>query len=296
MIDLHTHTKYSDGTDSVAELLSNAESKKLNIISITDHNTALAYNELKKMSYKQYYTGEIVPGIELNTKVLGVPIEILGYGIDYNKMNEMLKDVYIPAEERNKIEVKRLYDKCIKAGIKLEEDCLKNFDSTSFASKFIQNEIKKFSENRDIITEDAWNDTKVFYRKYMSNPEGILYVEMDDFVPDFNVASELVEKAEGLVFLPHIYEYRENSERILAYILENYKIDGIECFYTTFTDEQKARLVKLCNDRKLYMSGGSDYHGKNKPNVDVGVGFGNLKVEDSIIDAWVRKVKMFKKY
>lgn len=248
------------------------------------------------MNYKQYYTGEIVPGIELNTKVLGVPIEILGYGIDYNKMNEMLKDVYIPAEERNKIEVKRLYDKCIKAGIKLEEDCLKNFDSTSFASKFIQNEIKKFSENRDIITEDAWNDTKVFYRKYMSNPEGILYVEMDDFVPDFNVASELVEKAGGLVFLPHIYEYRENSERILAYILENYKIDGIECFYTTFTDEQKARLVKLCNDRKLYMSGGSDYHGKNKPNVDVGVGFGNLKVEDSIIDAWVGKVKMFKKH
>lgn len=48
MIDLHTHTRYSDGTDSVAELLSNAESKKLNIISITDHNTALAYNELKK--------------------------------------------------------------------------------------------------------------------------------------------------------------------------------------------------------------------------------------------------------
>ncbi len=293
MIDLHTHTKYSDGADSVIELLKNAESKKLNIISITDHNTALAYDELEKMNYKQYYTGKIIPGIELNTKALGVPIEILGYGIDYKKMNEMLKDVYIPAEERNKIEVKRLYDRCIKAGIKLDEDCLKNFDSTSFASKFIQTEIKKYQENKEIITEDAWNDTKVFYRKYMSNPEGILYVEMDDFVPDFNVASELVKKAGGLIFLPHIYEYRENSERILAYILENYKIDGIECFYTTFTDEQKTGLVKLCNDRELYMSGGSDYHGKNKPNVDIGIGFGNLKVEDSIIDAWVEKVESF---
>lgn len=293
MIDLHTHTKYSDGADSLIELLKNAESKKLNIISITDHNTALAYDELEKMNYKQYYTGKIIPGIELNTKVLGVPIEILGYGIDYKKMNEILGDVYIPAEERNKIEVKRLYDKCIKAGIKLEKDCLKNFDGTSFASKFIQAEIKKYQENKDIITEDAWNDTKVFYRKYMSNPEGILYVEMDDFVPDFNVASELVKKAGGLVFLPHIYEYRENSERILSYILENYKIDGIECFYTTFTDEQKTGLVKLCKDRELYMSGGSDYHGKNKPNVDVGIGFGNLKVEDSIIDDWIEKVQMF---
>lgn len=292
MIDLHTHTKYSDGADSLIELLKNAESKKLNIISITDHNTALAYDELGKMNYKQYYTGKIIPGIELNTKVLGVPIEILGYGIDYKKMSEILGDVYIPAEERNKIEVKRLYDRCIKAGIKLEKDCLKNFDGTSFASKFIQLEIKKYQENKDIITEDAWNDTKVFYRKYMSNPEGILYVEMDDFVPDFNVASELVKKAGGLVFLPHIYEYRENSERILSYILENYKIDGIECFYTTFTDEQKTGLVRLCKDRELYMSGGSDYHGKNKPNVDIGIGFGNLKVEDSIIDDWIEKVQM----
>lgn len=292
MIDLHTHTKYSDGADSVMELLRNAESKKLNIISITDHNTASAYDELEKMNYKQYYTGKIIPGIELNTKVLGVPIEILGYGIDYEKMNETLKDVYIPAEERNKIEVKRLYDRCIKAGIRLEEDCLKNFDGTSFASKFIQTEIKKYLENKKIITEDAWDDTKVFYRKYMSNPEGILYVEMDDFVPDFNVASDLVKKAGGLVFLPHIYEYRENSERILAYILENYKIDGIECFYTTFSDEQKERLVKLCSDKRIYMSGGSDYHGKNKPNVDIGVGFGNLKVEDSIINDWIEKIKM----
>lgn len=293
MIDLHTHTKYSDGTDAVVELLNNAESKKLNIISITDHNTALAYEELERINYKQYYDGRIIPGIELNTKILGVPIEILGYGIDYKKINKMLKDVYIPAEERNKIEVKRLYDRCIKAGIRLEKDCLNNFDGTSFASKFIQIEIKKYLENKKIITEDAWDDTKVFYRKYMSNPEGILYVEMDDFVPDFNVASELVKKAGGLVFLPHIYEYRENSERILAYILENYEIDGIECFYTTFTDEQKERLVKLCDDRQIYMSGGSDYHGKNKPNVDIGIGLGNLKVEDSIIDNWREKVKMF---
>ena len=40
------------------------------------------------------------------------------------------------------------------------------------------------------------------------------------------------------------------------------------------------------------MSGGSDYHGKNKPNVDIGIGFGKLKVEDSIIDDWIEKVQM----
>ena len=81
---------------------------------------------------------------------------------------------------------------------------------------------------------------------------------------------------------------------ILDYILKTYKIDGIECFYTTFTKEQSERLVELCKDRNLYMSGGSDYHGKAKPNVDLGVGFGEMRIEESIIDEWKNKVTYYK--
>ena len=285
MIDLHTHTKYSDGTDDVIEYLKKAEGK-VDIISITDHNTALAYEELEKIDIKKYYTGKIIPGIELNTKVLNIPIEILGYGIDYKKMNELVKEIYLPAEERNKIEAKRLYEKCIKMGIKIKKDCIEEFDSSMFASKFIHNEIKKNEENRKFITEDAWEDVKIFYRKYMSSPESPLYVEMDDLVPDFNTASNLVRKAGGLVFLPHIFEYRENSIKILNYILENYKIDGIECYYTTFSDEQTKYLLDICGKNNLYKSGGSDYHGLNKINVNIGIGNGNLNIDNDIIKGW----------
>ena len=295
LIDLHMHTKYSDGTDSVSEILNRVDKKNLNIISITDHNTALAYKEMENMDIDKFYKGNIIPGIELNTKALGVPIEILGYGIDYKKMNELVKNVYIPAEKRNYIEVERLYNKCMKAGMKLNSNCLENFDGTMFASKFIHSQIVKYDENKDIVSEDAWNDTKVFYRKYMSNPAGILYVEMDDFVPEFNVAMNLVRECGGLVFIPHIFEYRDNSRKILEHILENYNIDGIECFYTTFTEQQKQELVELCKERKLFMSGGSDYHGATKPNVDVGTGMGNLVVNDEIISDWIENVKFFNK-
>ncbi len=142
MIDLHMHTNYSDGTDTVIELLQNAEKANLEIISITDHNTAAAYEELEKIDVAQYYGGRIIPGIEINTKVLGVPIEILGYGIDYKKMKEKIKEVFLPLEERNKIEAQRLYEKCIVAGIKFEENCLDNYDGTYFASKFIISEMR----------------------------------------------------------------------------------------------------------------------------------------------------------
>lgn len=294
MIDLHMHTKYSDGSDSCTEILKRVQERNLNTISITDHNTALSYEELENIEIQNFYKGNIIPGIELNTKVLNIPIEILGYGIDYKKMNELVKNVYIPAEKRNRIEVERLYNKCIKSGIILEENCLENYNQNDFASKFIHKEIIKNNKNKKFISEEAWDDVKVFYRAYMSNPECVLYVEMDDFVPDFNTAANLVREAGGLVFLPHIFEYRENSERILKFILENYKIDGIECYYTTFSEEQTNKLLKICRKRKLYKSGGSDYHGKNKPGVDVGVGKGNLKIDDTVIEDWKEKVKYFK--
>ena len=101
MIDLHMHSTDSDGTESCSTILKKCQNKNLDFISITDHNTALGYEELEDKNISSLFNGHIIPGIELNTKVLNIPIEILGYGIDYKKMNELVKKIYIPAEERN---------------------------------------------------------------------------------------------------------------------------------------------------------------------------------------------------
>ena len=293
MVDLHMHTKYSDGTDEVIELLKKAEEVGLEIISITDHNTVEVYKELENLNIKNYYSGKIIPGIEMNTKILGIPIEILGYGIDYKRMMDLLPTLYLPTEERNRIEAERLYEKCITAGIKLEENCLENYDANYFASKFIMKEIQKFEENKDIVDEEAWGELRVFYRKYMSNPQMPLYINTDDLVPNFEQTVDLIRECGGLVFIPHIFEYRENSCKILEYILKNYDIDGFECFYTTFTNEQTFEIYKICKENNLYVSGGSDYHGKAKVNVALGIGHGNLNIGFAEIEAWQDKVRYF---
>ena len=210
-------------------------------------------------------------------------------------MNELVKKVYIPATERNKIEVKRLYNKCIQAGIILDKNCLDNYKPEMFASVFFHNEITKHEENKNILSKEAWNSSKIFYRQYMSDPKTPLYVEMDDFVPDFETASNLVRQAGGLVFIPHIFEYKQNAEPILNYILDNFDIDGIECYYTTFTPEQHDKLIKLCNERNLFISGGSDFHGKIKPDVDIGVGYGNMQIPDNIIESWLNNIRILLK-
>ena len=294
MIDLHMHTTCSDGTESCETVLKKCQEKNLNYISITDHNTARAYEELEKMDFLSLFKGKIIPGIELNTKALNIPIEILGYGIDYKKMNELATKVYIPPKERNLIEFKRLYDKCIKYGIILDKDCANSYDPNTFASGFFHKEIIKHEENKNLLSLEAWDSSKIFYRQFMSDPNMPLYVKMDDLVPDFNTASNLVRQAGGLVFIPHIFEYRNNAEPILKYILDNFKIDGIECYYTTFTQEQHERVLNVCKKRNLFISGGSDFHGTIKPDVDIGVGYGNMQIPDEIIFPWIEKISFFK--
>ena len=59
------------------------------------------------------------------------------------------------------------------------------------------------------------------------------------------------------------------------------------------TQEQHDRLMKLCNERNLFISGGSDFHGKIKPDVDIGVGYGNMQIPDNTINSWKNNVEIW---
>lgn len=290
MIDLHMHTKYSDGTDSLTEILQNCEKKGLSVISITDHNNCDAYMEMENINISDYFSGKIIPGIELNTKAEGVPIEILGYNIDCKKMNELAKKTYLSPDKRNELEFERLVKKCKNWGIVLDDDVIETFDKNDFASVAIHRSITNHEENKAKISEKSWNSNIDFYREYMSNPSTPLYVEMDDMVPDLDTAINLVKESGGLVFIPHIYEYRDNTPKVLDYILKNGRLDGIECYYTTFTEEQHEYILNLTKEKKLYVSGGCDYHGKRKPLVQLGTGNGNLQIPEEIQKPWAKYI------
>ena len=243
MIDLHVHTKYSDGTNDVIEILKKAHEKNLKYISITDHNTCMAYEELKILDISKYYTGKIIKGVELNTKILGIPIEVLGYGIDTNFMNEKLPQMYLSTEERNKVELERIFSKCLEADINVGENFIENYNPKVYVSKYLHGVITQDEKNKKIIDEESWNNSNIFYRKFMSNPNTVFFVNIDDIIPDFETVAKLIKQAGGLLFIPHIYEYRDNATKILKYIIKNYEIDGIECYYTTFTNEQNKRII-----------------------------------------------------
>ena len=288
MIDLHMHSTHSDGKDSVVEILKKAKKKKLTCISITDHNTCTAYQELKQINIKEYYGGKIITGIELNSKALDIPIEILGYKINPEIMQESLKGIYLSPEDRNYLEIKRLYKKLLKFDIKIPSDFIESYSPDKYASQYLHEAITKDEYNRKFIDNDALEDSLVLYRKYMSDPESPFFIDMNDILPDIESIIKLIRRANGKVFIPHIFEYKHNSDKILNYILENFEIDGIECYYSNFTKEQTMKLLKICKNRKILISGGSDYHGISEENkIDMGNGRGDLEIPDSIISEWI---------
>ena len=152
--------------------------------------------------------------------------------------------------------------------------------------------MKKYEENKLKINERSWESSRDFYRDYMSNPSTPLYVKVDDLVPELDVAINSVIEEGGLVFIPHIFEYRENTPKVLDVLLRTPNISGFECYYTTFTKEQHEYIFNICKDRGYYISGGSDYHGSKKPDVFLGTGYGNLSIPDNIVFPWEKQATL----
>lgn len=93
MIDLHIHTTYSDGTYSVKEILKEAQEKKLEVISITDHDNVKAYKEIGKIDVNNFYSGKIITGCEFKCVLpeYNLPIEILGYEFEVSIVEKIFR-------------------------------------------------------------------------------------------------------------------------------------------------------------------------------------------------------------
>ena len=132
MIDIHMHTVYSDGDKTVEEVLKMCEEKKLEYISITDHDTCKQYED-EALKNNKVFTGKIIKGTELHARFEDKNIEILGYGIDTNIITEWTKKYYSDEKlrEQQVICYKRMLDIFDKHGIIYDETKFKKTRKTN---------------------------------------------------------------------------------------------------------------------------------------------------------------------
>ena len=294
MIDLHIHSTYSDGSCSVKEILQEAENKKLEYISITDHDCVNAYKELENMNINTYYKGKIIVGCEFKCYLEEscIPIEILGYGFDLNTIKEYFENNDIMGIQKNYLEYLKKQGK--KVGLIFDEN-LKLMDNHSYASAVFETELLKYSENKEIMKKHHISLEPNFYRAEQCNKNSIFYIdENKDFI-DIKGLLEKIHEAKGIAFLAHPYIYPiDNVEEMVEYIVNTYQLDGIECYYSTFTEEQKQTMINCTKKYNLYISGGTDFHGMPKPDIKMGKGKGNLRIPKQVILNWVNKINSFR--
>jgi len=288
MVDIHSHTTYSDGSSSVDELLSEAQKLNLSLLSITDHNTIQAHFELQNSNIRDRFKGEIISGIEITTTYKGETIGVLGYGFDLETMQKFLDANVLSFGQKQIKEYDLIKNRYNAIGVIFDENNIKFDPKVESCRPAFAIEIKKHPENyKFFLNQESINTASGFTRNEVYNPKSPLYVDESSLFPSLETAIQMIHNSGGLAFLAHTFAYSPNIANELLNIINNYELDGLECFYTTFTKEQSDYLVSVCNDRKLYMSGGSDFHGTRKINHNLGTGQGNLHIDESVVDNWV---------
>ena len=164
----------------------------------------------------------------------------------------------------------------------------KPMPESKYYERAIYGELKKYPSNKEKIKEDVWNDFSDFLRKGLNNKNSVLYITKLEFHLPIKEIVNLIHENSGIAFLAHPYQYKfEDTEEFLDRIYNEVSLDGVECFYTTFSEEQTNYLLDFERKRNLLISGGSDYHGSNKKDIEMAVGKGNLKIEDSLVESWI---------
>lgn len=264
IIDLHVHSTNSDGAYTVQELLEMAEKKNINTISFCDHNVVGAYEELKNMDIKKYYSGNIITGIEFDFVFEKKNFHMLGYKFDADKLknskyiDRSTKEDIIKEEEKN---LEFFKDVCKKLGIKLSPD-LKISKPSDRANDLIKSDMQIYEENKEIVDTILGKDRKKsFWLGHVTNPESPFYIDYTKGLPTAVEIANEIHEAGGIVVLPHVFEYKSIDNKY--FLNEMYKLnilDGIECVHSKHNKEQTDFLVDFCKQHDLLMSGGSDFH------------------------------------
>ncbi len=270
LIDLHTHSNYSDGSMTPSELVNYAKNSGLYAISLTDHDTVDGVEEAvcegKKIGL------EVIRGIELSVKS-DAETHILGYFIDtQNKyLNDALIEIQKIRKERNAETEKMLQG--LGFDITLDE-VLKSTDSKVIGRAHFA---------RIMMEKGYVSSVKEAFEKYLSYGSGAYSPKQ---YLDAKSAIEIIKKSGGKAFAAHLHLNKKDDDDLFEFLkqLKGYGLDGIEGYYTDYTEKMQNTYQGMAKKLDLLLSGGTDFHAKNKPHIQIGVGYGNLKIPYSLIE------------
>ena len=263
--DLHTHSVYSDGTLTPAEIIDLAVKKGIKAVALCDHNTIDGLPEF--LSAAKERDLEAVPGAEFSVDYSGKELHLLALFIpeeSFPKIDEIMNEVIL-RKEQNYI---KLFAALNEAGYKIDYKTVKaSTPKGKFNRANIAAELMRLGYTKSI--KEAFNTLLSPKTGYYKEPERPDAFYMIDFINEIGAVPVLA------------HPFLNLSENELEAFLPKAKkagLVGMECIYSENDEETTQKSFDLANRYGLKYSGGSDFHGDTKPGIGLGSGKGNLKI------------------
>ena len=278
MVDLHVHSVFSDGTLTPAELIALARETGVSAVALCDHNTVAGLPAL--LDAAEGSGVEAVPGVEFSTEYRGKELHILGLFIQPDRYSAVtaLLDGMLARKERSSI---ALCEALGRAGISLDYAAIRAGTPDGYVNRaVIAAEMVRCGACGSVQEAfSKWLDPK---HGYYQPPERLNALDVIRFIKSIGAAAVLAHPFLSL-------EERELRAFLKEAVCAG--LDGMETMYPLF-DEKTTRLAaETADEFGLLPSGGSDFHGANKPDIRLGTGKGMLYVPEQVLTNWKNRWK-----
>lgn len=262
--DLHTHSVFSDGTFTPFELVDGAIEAGVSALAMTDHNTVAGLPDFVKAAEDKPI--EIVPGVEFTTAYKGIELHILGLFIK-PEMHDSINRYIARAQELKDESNYKLINRLRKKGYDITfpevlEGSKGHINRANIAAVLVKKGyLKSISEGFDTILSKSYG--------LYEPPERLSSTETISFIRSIGAVAVWAH--------PYFHMTFDQAEEFLPHAIDA-GLQGMETMYSTYDEETTQKAREVCRRFGIQESGGSDFHGANKPHISLGKGQGNLEI------------------
>ncbi len=269
-LDLHLHTTHSDGSCTPSEVVTMAHRAGVTALAITDHDITTGMAEA--FTAGQQCGIEIIPGVEISSFAGNSELHILGYFLDWQDLDllERLRTLRESRHRRNPRIIERLQT----LGIDITYDEVRALAGTD--------SIGRPHIARVLMDKQVVASAKEAFDRFLADGKPA-YVPRE--LPSPSEAISWIKAARGLAVLAHPTWVKLDGHSLVDLVrqLKADGLDGVEVYYSTHAARQTREYLNLAHQLGLLVTGGSDFHGLTKPDIEVGIGKGTLHIPPSLL-------------
>lgn len=269
-VDLHTHSTFSDGSDTPAQVVAGAMAVGLTAVALTDHDGIGGLVEARSSAAGRI---DLIPGVELSVRWEGKAMHLLGYWVgDDTPLAVELSRLQEGRALRNTEMIAAL----VGLGIDITEE-----EVALEAGPYGVTGRPHLAAV--LVAKGVVDSIPQAFDMYLAPGRpayrGRLRFEVAE-------AIDLIHRSGGVAVVAHPHTVADNEDgfRDLFEDAAALGVDGIECHYVQYSPPERVRLADHARRMGLVPTGGSDYHGSYKAGIQIGVGLGDLDVPDSVIE------------